>query len=132
MTAFEELCRAWVLRQAIRGELAFLPDRVGSHWSREAQVDVVAIRWDEKQILLGEAKWGVKAVGRKVLTGLLAKTPLVAPDQGVGWTVHYALFARAGFTEAVRAEAAQQGVRLVDLATLDVDLRRDLVEGRMT
>ncbi len=27
MTVFEELCREWVLRQAIRGALPFLPDR---------------------------------------------------------------------------------------------------------
>jgi hypothetical protein len=32
--------------------------------------------------------------------------------------VHYALFARAGFTDAVRADAAQHKVLLVDLETL--------------
>jgi hypothetical protein len=122
MTAFEELCREWVLQQAIRGALPFMPDRVGSHWSKEAQVDVVAIRWDAKQILLGEAKWGTEAVGRKVLTDLVAKAPRVVPDGGEGWTVHYALFARAGFTDAVQAEAARHQVLLVDLERLGRDL----------
>jgi AAA+ ATPase superfamily predicted ATPase len=126
MTAFEELCREWVLHQAIRGALPFMPDRVGSHWSTSAQVDVVAIRWDEKQILLGEAKWGAKAVGRKVLTDLLAKASKVVPDKGEGWTVHYALFARAGFTDAVQAEAARQNVLLVDLERLGGDLSQSL------
>jgi AAA+ ATPase superfamily predicted ATPase len=131
MTAFEELCREWVLKQAIRGALPFMPDRVGSHWSKDAQVDVVAIRWDEKQILLGEAKWGVKAVGRKVLTDLMAKVPVqggkatkVVPDKGEGWTVHYALFARAGFTDAARSEADRHKVLMVDLERLDRDLSR--------
>jgi AAA+ ATPase superfamily predicted ATPase len=118
MTAFEELCREWVRRQAIRGALPFLPDRIGSHWARDAQVDVVAIRWNRKQILLGECKWGTDRVGRKVLADLIAKTPLVAPDQGEGWTVHYALFARSGFTEAAAAEAERHGALLVDLETL--------------
>ena len=125
LTAFEELCREWVLRQAIRGALPFVPDRVGSHWSRDAQVDVVAVRWDAKQILLGEAKWGTHAVGRKVLTDLMAKASKVVPDGGEGWTVHCVLFARAGFTDATRAEAAQHEVLLVDLETLG----RDLDEG---
>ena len=59
-TAFEDLCREWVRRQSIRGTLPFVPDRIGSHWAKDAQVDTVAIRWDKKQILLGEAKWGTE------------------------------------------------------------------------
>jgi AAA+ ATPase superfamily predicted ATPase len=118
MTAFEELCREWVLQQALQGALAFLPDRVGSYWAKDAQVDVVAIRWNEKQILLGEAKWGTDAVRRNVLTGLMDKAPKVVPEKGEGWTVHYALFARAGFTEATRALAAEEDVQLIDLDEL--------------
>ncbi|HUV91171.1 MAG TPA: DUF234 domain-containing protein [Anaerolineae bacterium] len=30
--------------------------KVGSHWSRQAQADVVAINWRERAILLGECK----------------------------------------------------------------------------
>ena len=54
------------------------------------------------------------------------KTPRVLkdlPQAGAGWRVHYAFFARAGFTEAAQAEARSVGARLVDLATLDADLR---------
>jgi hypothetical protein len=123
MTAFEELCREWVLRQAIHGALPFLPDRVGSHWAKDAQVDVVAIRWDEKLILLGEAKWGIEPVRRKVLTELMSKASKVVPGKGEGWTVHYALFARAGFTDATRALAGEQDVLLVDLDELERGLR---------
>ena len=86
------------------------------------QVDVVAVHWAERSILLGECKWGVDAVGRSTVRELVeAKTPKVLnelPDHGVGWTVHYALFARAGFTDAAAAEARQHGALLVDLETL--------------
>lgn len=122
MTAFEELCREWVLKQALQGSLPFLPDRVGSHWSKDAQVDIVAIRWDEKQILLGEAKWGANPVGRKTLTDLIAKANKVVPEKGEGWTVYYALFARSGFTEATVTEAQRHGALLIDLQTLGKDL----------
>ena len=95
------------------------------------EVDVVAIRWDRKQILLGECKWGTGRVGHKVLTDLIAKAPLVAPDGGEGWTVHYALFSRSGFTEAAVAEAERQGALLVDLEALGHGLRESeaLQEG---
>jgi len=134
-TAFEDLCREWTLAQARAGQLPFPPEIVGSHWSKDAQVDVVAINWREKAILLGECKWGVDAVGRSVVRELVDKAPRVVPpsgsprERGEGWQVHYVFFARAGFTDAARAEAESVGARLVDLETLDADLRRALAEG---
>jgi hypothetical protein len=46
-----------------------------------------------------------------------------------GWQVHYVFFARAGFTGAARAEAEAVGARLVDLETLDADLRQALAKA---
>ncbi len=51
----------------------------------------MAIRWDEKQILLGKCKLGVDAVRRSVIRELVDKAPRVVP--GEDWTVHYAFFA---------------------------------------
>ncbi|MDY7075910.1 MAG: ATP-binding protein [Chloroflexota bacterium] len=127
LTAFENLCREWTLVQARAGQLPFPPEIVGSHWSKNAQVDVVALNWREQAILLGECKWGVDSVERSVVRELVDKTPHVVPDED--WNVHYALFARAGFTDAARAEAEAAGARLVDLATLDAGLRRPLETG---
>ncbi|MFQ5857581.1 MAG: hypothetical protein ACE5LU_18400 [Anaerolineae bacterium] len=39
------------------------------------------------------------------------------------WKVHYAFFARAGFTEAARATAKEHGFSLVTLEQLDRTLR---------
>ena len=69
-------------------------------------------------------------MGRAVIRELLeAKTPKVLrdlPDDGVGWRVHHAFFARSGFTGAAQAEAEAAGAQLVNLATLDADLRHTL------
>jgi len=127
LTAFEELCREWTLTQARAGQLPFPPEIVGSHWAPDAQVDVVALNWREKAILLGECKWGVNALGRSVVRELVGKTPRVVP--GKDWQVHFMFFARAGFTDAARAEAEQVGARLVALGTLDTDPRRALAEA---
>jgi AAA+ ATPase superfamily predicted ATPase len=124
-TAFEELCREWVLAQARENKLPFVPETVGSHWAQDVQVDVAAVNWREKALLLGECKWGVDAVGRSVLTEIQEKAVKVLaalPEGGAGWSVQTALFARAGFTEAVQQEADALDAQLVDLARLDREL----------
>jgi len=121
LTAFEDLCREWTLVQARAGQLPFPPEIVGSHWAADAQVDVVAVNWQEQAILVGECKWGVNTVGRSIVRELVDKATRIVPRTR-GWRVHYVFFARAGFTDAARAEAGTVGARLVDLATLDADL----------
>ncbi|NLS77418.1 MAG: ATP-binding protein [Chloroflexi bacterium] len=139
-TAFEELCRQWVADQkrATQGRAGRLPlaiQEVGSHWSRAVQADVAAVDWAGRAILLGECKWGAEPVDRAMIRELLeVRTPKVLrelPDGGAidggatdggGWRVHHVFFARAGYTEAARAEAAAAGVELVDLARLDAEL----------
>jgi AAA+ ATPase superfamily predicted ATPase len=121
MTAFEDLCREWVLAKARAELLPLVPEVVGSHWSTDAQVDVVAINWHDKAILLGGCKWGVKAVGRSVIRELVDKTHNVVPDED--WQVYYVFFGRAGFTDAAREEAQSVNGLLVDLEALDKDLK---------
>jgi hypothetical protein len=120
-TAFEDLCREWVLVQARAGRLPFAPEIVGSHWAADAQVDVVALNWRDREIVLGECKWGSSPVGRAVVRELVGKAPRVVP--GDDWQVHHAFFARAGFTPAARAEAEAKDAVLVDLMALDRELR---------
>lgn len=120
-TAFEELSREWTLAQARAGRLPFPPEEVGSHWSADAQVDVVAINWKEQAILLGECKWGQDGIDLKTVRELLDKTPLVVP--GAGWQVYYAFFSRYGFTEPAQAAAKEVDALLVGLDEIDVGLR---------
>ena len=81
LTAFEELSRHWVAEQGRAGRLPFEPQDVGSHWSRRVQVDVVAVNWRERAILLGECKWGADRVRRDVIRNLLEeKTPRLLQD----------------------------------------------------
>lgn len=126
MTVFEELCQEWVLTQARNRKLPFPVEQVGSHWGGDVQIDVVAINWREKAILLGEAKWRVEAVGRQVIRELIEeKTPKLLrylSDEGQQWQVYYAFFARGEFTEAARKLAHAQRAILVELSQLDRDL----------
>jgi hypothetical protein len=52
------------------------------------------------------------------------------PDASEGRPVHYAFFARAGFTDAARSPAEVHGVLLVDLDKLDRDLAIEQRAGK--
>lgn len=126
MTAFEEICRDWLLLQARQSALPFSVEQVGSHWDRSVQVDAVAISWRTQSILLGEAKWQADLVGREIIHELVVeKQPKVLaalPENGVGWRVYFVCFARNGFTSAAQQLAAMHDARLVTLQQLDTDL----------
>jgi uncharacterized protein len=129
VTAFEELCQEWVLHQARQGKFPFAMEQVGSHWDSQVQVDVAAINWREKALLLGEAKWQPDAVGRAVVRELIeektARVKAALPDGGEGWRFFYAFFSRAGFTDTAQQLAEEYQAQLVDLARLDRDLAED-------
>jgi uncharacterized protein len=125
-TAFEDLARTWVLAQGQASRLPFAPEIVGNQWSRHVEVDVVAVNWRQRAILIGECKWSTDRVDRQVVHDLIdRKTPLVLrdlPDQGRDWTVAYACFARRGFTDAARQLMDNHRGFCVDLDMLDRDL----------
>ena len=127
-TAYEELCRTWIRQASIQHHLPFEVQHAGSHWSRSVQIDVVAVNWQTKSILLGECKWGTDKVAREVVSELIdQKTPLLLqalPEEGHRWSVHYAFFSRAGFTPAAQSLAKSHDAILVDLARLDREIGR--------
>ncbi len=119
---FEELCREWVLTEAGRDKLGFLPEQVGGYWAQKrghgVQFDVVAASRRDKHLFIGEAKWGDKPVAREALVNLLARSQKM-PQVAEGWATQYALFARAGFTQATQTMAREQRVRLVSLEEIE-------------
>jgi hypothetical protein len=126
-TAFEELAREWVITQGQAGKLSFMPEAVGSHWSRRVQVDVVAINRKTRDILLGECKWCDDVISREIIVDLVQnKSPLVLQDIWDGkrdWNVHYAVFARRGFTQAAKKEMQKYMGQLIDLKMIDQTLK---------
>lgn len=119
---FEELSREWIRIKADMGEFPFLPERVGSFWSREAQVDVVALNWRTKEIVLGECKWGNSRIGKKVVETLIDKTEKVVPTGE--WTVRYAFFTRNRMTDPAQAVARSADALLVSPEMIEEDGRR--------
>jgi hypothetical protein len=126
MTVFEELSREWVRQRGRAGQLPLKPDVVGSHWTRTAQTDVVAIEWEKKHVLIGECKWSTDDVDLKVMRDLTDdKVPAVLkdlPDEGRGWRVSHVLFTRADVTTAAKTRMREVGGAVVTLARMDAEL----------
>jgi uncharacterized protein len=55
-TAYEELARRRIARLGDEQKLSFVPDYVGRAWTRHAELDVVAVGWKQKSVLIGECK----------------------------------------------------------------------------
>jgi AAA+ ATPase superfamily predicted ATPase len=110
--AFEEASRAYVAGLVRSERLAFLPERIGSWWDRETEIDVLAISQSEKAALVGECKWSINPVGVNVLENLKSKARILAREKGLD-QISFALFSRTGFTPALEGQAKIEGVKLV-------------------
>jgi uncharacterized protein len=118
--AFEQAARDYLARLAKRGQLPFLPERIGGWWDRDAEIDVVAISDSEKSVLLGECKWSSHPVGINILEELKQKAESFSQATGIS-KLSYALFSKSGFTPALRKVANKEKVLLT--------IPRDLFAG---
>ena len=116
-TAFETAAQGFVAHLARSGQLTFLPERVGAWWDRDAEIDVLAVSHAEQTALVGECKWSKKALGTKILDELKSKAQVLMHKTEIK-NVHYALFARAGFTPALETLAKAEGVGLYTVDAL--------------
>lgn len=108
--AFEDLCTSWVAEQGALGQLPFVPRRVGGWWSAAGEIDVVAV--GDAAVLFGECKWTERPVGTNILDDLVRKAVPLAERMKWG-AIHYALFAKSGFTADLVRRAEAEGVSLV-------------------
>jgi hypothetical protein len=76
-TAWGDLARQWVRARGHQGALPFVPEVIGSHWSRTVQAPVVAISWTARAILIGECTWNEAAVDRQTVRDLIERTGAV-------------------------------------------------------
>lgn len=114
---FEQICREWLWRQNIHGELDADFDELGRWWGnnpqlhREEEIDVVGIA-EGAPVLIGECKWRNEDVGMDVLTTLNERASLIRAPRDV----QRYLFSKTGFSDAVREAAVHDAyLHLVSL-----------------
>lgn len=122
-SAFEKAAITFTGHLAQEGKISFLPERVGAWWSRESEIDVLAVNLSEKTAWAGECKWSIHPIGISVLEELKQKIRFLIKDHEIH-QIQLMLFARKGFTVDLQEKAAEEGVHLYTV--------KDLMNGSPT
>ena len=104
---YEEVCRErmWELNAGYSWPFHFT--RLGRYWDAKTEIDIVAIDPEGKNIIVGECKYWQEPVGMNILLGLEEKIKTVSWEQS-GRKVWYVLFGAGGFTDRLKAIAAER------------------------
>ena len=107
---YEDICRELLSVLCREGKINFIPNKIGSYWSSNIEVDVAAIDEESKSILLGECKYHVQPVDADVLFELKEKTEKISEISE--YKKIYAVFSKSGFTNRLR-ELAEQSSNII-------------------
>lgn len=113
-TCFERLCR-----ELLREEYTELPgaSSVGEYWDSKVQIDVVGRRETERQLDIGECKWGTVRSYRRLAEELDSKcTSLPNPEN---WTLNRLVFVRKAPTTIQQSHLSNHAANSVRIISLD-------------
>ena len=69
---FEKICKQSLIQLIKQGKLSY--DKVGKWWHKDAEIDLVAVNNEKKEILFAECKWQDNVVPHQLLARLKEKT----------------------------------------------------------
>jgi len=116
---FEQVCQQYFWRQGLAGGLLFIPEKVGSWWQANQEIDLVLM--GAGNVMLVECKWASRPVGTDIFQELEGKASAVMHEIR-GEKITYALCSRSGFTKQLDELAGGRGdLQLYNLA--------DMVQG---
>ena len=106
VTAFEMICREYLLLKNSRGELPVLFTKIGRWWGtdpekrKETEIDLIAE--DGEDYLICECKWRNELTDRRVYEELKQKADVFRKRRHDTW---YVLFSKSGFSSGLIQEA---------------------------
>lgn len=115
--AFESVSLQFLKRLNRSDKLPFKAARFGAWWTRNEEIDLVALNDNGTHVLVGECKWTRQRVGTNILKALKSKASTFMAQTDVQY-IDYALFARSGFTDALQRTAQTEGVLLYPLGIM--------------
>jgi len=106
--AFEDCVRNWLEHLDEQGKLPFSIHKIGSWWSRDTEIDIVALNNTTQDILFGECKWSQTPVGLDVLKNLYNKAAQVEWHKE-GRREWFLIASRSGFQDSLIERARRPG-----------------------
>ena len=106
--AYEDICKDIFADLCRKGEISFLPSRIGSYWlndyTGDTEIDVMAADHQNKRVFAGECKYHTKPVDAPVYFALKEKVANAGEIRKAfpGYEIVYGLFSKSGFTQRVK------------------------------
>lgn len=104
---YEDVCRERMWELNADDAWPFHFTKLGRYWDAKTEIDIVAIDPEGKNLIVGECKYWQEPVGVNILRDLEEKTKSVSWEQSKR-KVWYVLFSAEGFTDELKALAAQR------------------------
>lgn len=104
---YEDVCRERMWDLNTEEAWGFHFSKIGRYWDGNTEIDIAAIDPEGKNLILGECKYWHEPVGINVLVNLEKKADNVSWEK-TNRNVWYVLFSAAGFTEELKALAAER------------------------
>ena len=104
---YEDVCRERMWELNADDAWPFHFTKLGRYWDAKTEIDIAAIDPDGKNLIVGECKYWQEPVGLNILHNLEEKAKSVAWEQNRR-KVWYVLFSAEGFTEDLKAVAAER------------------------
>lgn len=117
---FEQICKEYMIRQAKKRKLPFVPAYVEKWWGnnpvRKAEDDIDILLMDPKQEkrILCECKFKNDAFGKEEYEVMKSRTSIFGEEN----EYYFYVFSKGGFTSWVKDTAKQDGVILVEIDDL--------------
>jgi AAA+ ATPase superfamily predicted ATPase len=88
-------------------------NKLGRWWDKNTEIDLVGLNEETNSILFVETKWNNKPIGMDILHSLKQKASHVQWGSNER-KEYFALVARGGFTEALKKQAQQEEILLIE------------------
>jgi len=112
--AFEDIMKEVLIILNERGKLPFRFDEIGRWWWRGEEIDLAAINWQTRELLLVEVRWRNELADSSVLLDLKRKAHLVKLGQK---KIYYMVISKSGFKPSIQ-KLTDKDVLLWDLSKI--------------
>ncbi|MEW6419050.1 MAG: ATP-binding protein [Nitrospirota bacterium] len=109
-TAYEDVCTDMCRDLMKKGLIQFTS--IGKWWSKNEEIDIVALDDETKTAFFGECKWSNKKVGDDIYKDLVRKSQLVDWHNGKRKD-RFILFSKNGFTQGMKEISKKEDVLLI-------------------
>ncbi len=100
---FENIAIDFLKRLNRIGKLPFELYKIGRHWDKDQEIDIVGFDEKKKHLIIGACKWSEKKVGTNILNNLIERSSAITRHfSGEPFLV---LFSKSGFTDALKQRA---------------------------